>query len=106
MTGEVRSHILGVKQPGGASKAHKELATGNRPGEISQFEFPGNIQKGEIEMAEILTKNWWLVVLRGVLAILFGIVAFVWPGTTLEVLVLFFGAYALADGIFSIAAGI
>jgi len=57
-------------------------------------------------MAEILTRNWWLVVLRGVLAILFGVVAFVWPGPTLEALVLLFGAYALVDGVFAIASGI
>jgi uncharacterized membrane protein HdeD (DUF308 family) len=57
-------------------------------------------------MVKTLTQNWWLIVLRGVLAILFGIVAFVWPGPTLEVLVLFFGAYALVDGIFALAAGI
>src|SRR6478672_4133796 len=57
-------------------------------------------------MADILTRNWWLIVLRGVLAILFGIVAFVWPGPTLEALVLIFGAYALVDGIFLVATGI
>jgi uncharacterized membrane protein HdeD (DUF308 family) len=56
-------------------------------------------------VADILTKSWWLVVLRGVLAIVFGIVAFVWPGPTLEALVLLFGAYMLVDGIFAIAAG-
>src|SRR6476469_5554684 len=57
-------------------------------------------------MAQTLTQNWWLVVLRGALAILFGIAAFIWPGTTLQVLVLLFGAYALVDGIFALAAGI
>jgi len=46
------------------------------------------------------------LVLRGVLAILFGILAFIWPGPTLEVLVLIFGAYALVDGIFLVATGI
>src|SRR3954465_16085960 len=53
-----------------------------------------------------LTRNWWVPLVRGIAAILFGIVAFVWPGPTLEVLVLFFGAYALVDGIFALAAGI
>jgi uncharacterized membrane protein HdeD (DUF308 family) len=57
-------------------------------------------------MAEILTRNWWLVVLRGVLAVVFGIAAFIWPGPTLAALVLLFGAYALVDGIFAIGAGI
>jgi uncharacterized membrane protein HdeD (DUF308 family) len=53
-----------------------------------------------------LARNWWLLALRGVLAIIFGVVAFIWPGTTLAVLVLLFGAYALVDGIFSVIAGI
>jgi len=57
-------------------------------------------------MADILTRNWWLVVVRGVAAILFGISAFIWPSLTLEVLVLLFGAYALVDGVFAIAAGV
>jgi uncharacterized membrane protein HdeD (DUF308 family) len=53
-----------------------------------------------------LARNWWLLAIRGVLAILFGIAAFVWPGLTLAVLVILFGAYAVVDGIFAIIAGI
>jgi uncharacterized membrane protein HdeD (DUF308 family) len=44
--------------------------------------------------------------IRGIAAILFGIAAFLWPGLTIAVLVLLFGAYALVDGIFAIIAGI
>lgn len=51
-------------------------------------------------------RNWWVFLVRGVAAILFGIGAFVWPGLTLAVLVYLFGAYALLDGIVSIVAGI
>lgn len=51
-----------------------------------------------------LTRNWWAVALRGVLAILYGVMAFVLPGLTLEILVLFFGAYMLVDGVFTMFA--
>ncbi len=57
-------------------------------------------------MAEQLHRNWWLVALRGVLAIVFGVLAFIWPGITLMVLVLLFGAYALVDGIFAVIAAL
>jgi uncharacterized membrane protein HdeD (DUF308 family) len=57
-------------------------------------------------MVALLARNWWLMAIRGVAAILFGIAAFLWPGLTLSVLVLMFGAYALVDGIFAIVAGI
>jgi uncharacterized membrane protein HdeD (DUF308 family) len=57
-------------------------------------------------MITILARNWWLLAIRGVAAILFGIGAFLWPGITLTVLVLLFGAYALVDGIFAVVAGI
>lgn len=50
-----------------------------------------------------LAKNWWLVLLRGIVSILFGIVAFVWPGLTLVTLVLFYGAFALVDGVIALA---
>jgi uncharacterized membrane protein HdeD (DUF308 family) len=53
-----------------------------------------------------LARNWWLLAIRGAAAILFGIGAFLWPGITLAVLVLLFGAYSLVDGIFAVIAGI
>src|SRR6266568_4732195 len=46
-----------------------------------------------------ISRNWWIMTVRGVVSILFGIMAFAWPGLTAIVLVLLFGAYALVDGI-------
>src|SRR3712207_2895613 len=57
-------------------------------------------------MLDSIARNWWVLAVRGVAAILFGIAAFIWPGITLSVLVLLFGAYALVDGIFAVVAGI
>jgi uncharacterized membrane protein HdeD (DUF308 family) len=53
-----------------------------------------------------LTRNWWLVALRGLLAILFGLIAFVWPGATWLALILLFGVYAVVDGIFAMISGV
>src|SRR6266496_3730098 len=49
-----------------------------------------------------LAKHWWLLLLRGICAILFGVLTFVWPGITLLTLVLLYGAYALADGVLAL----
>ncbi len=57
-------------------------------------------------MVRSLSQNWWLVVLRGILAILFGLAAFVWPGITWLTLVVMFGIYALIDGIVAIGTGL
>jgi uncharacterized membrane protein HdeD (DUF308 family) len=57
-------------------------------------------------MLDLLTRRWWLVTLRGVAVILFGILAFAWPELTLLTLVLLFGAYVLIDGILGIVSGI
>ena len=56
-------------------------------------------------MARVLSQNWWLVVLRGALAILFGLAAFIWPGITLLTLIVLFGVYAIADGLIAIWTG-
>lgn len=53
-------------------------------------------------MLDLLTRTWWLLALRGALAILFGILALVWPNITLQALIIFFGAYALVDGLFTL----
>jgi uncharacterized membrane protein HdeD (DUF308 family) len=57
-------------------------------------------------MLEQLARHWWLVALRGALAVVFGIVALIWPGITIAALVFLFGAYALVDGVFAIAGAI
>jgi uncharacterized membrane protein HdeD (DUF308 family) len=53
-----------------------------------------------------LSRWWWTYILRGVLAIIFGIIAFVSPPATIAALVLLFGAWALVDGVFDIVAAI
>jgi uncharacterized membrane protein HdeD (DUF308 family) len=53
-----------------------------------------------------LSDRWWAIAIRGVVALLFGILAFVWPGITLLALVMLFAAYAILDGVFSIIAAI
>lgn len=53
-----------------------------------------------------LAENWWLLLLRGLAAIAFGVIAFFWPGITLVALTYLFGAYAIVDGVFAIWAAI
>jgi uncharacterized membrane protein HdeD (DUF308 family) len=53
-----------------------------------------------------LAENWWLLLLRGVAAIAFGVLAFAWPGITLVVLTYMWGLYAISDGILALWAAI
>jgi uncharacterized membrane protein HdeD (DUF308 family) len=57
-------------------------------------------------MSSMLARNWWVVALRGVLSILFGLAALFFTGPAILSLVILFSAYMLADGIFAIAAGV
>jgi uncharacterized membrane protein HdeD (DUF308 family) len=55
---------------------------------------------------ETLARNWWVLVIRGVFAIIFGILAFVLPDATVFALVILFGAYMAVDGIMAIVTAI
>ncbi len=57
-------------------------------------------------LIETLKRHWWVPVIRGIAAIVFGVIAFVYPGLTVAVLVLLFGAWVLVDGIFRVIGAI
>ena len=57
-------------------------------------------------MLHALAKNWWLLLIRGLVGILFGVLAIAWPGLTLLFLAILYGAFALADGILAVSAAI
>jgi uncharacterized membrane protein HdeD (DUF308 family) len=56
-------------------------------------------------IVDAFARNWWVLLIRGILAVLFGLMAFVLPGVTLVTLVLLYGVYALADGIAALWVG-
>src|SRR5215212_5544540 len=53
-----------------------------------------------------LAGNWWAFLARGIAAVLFGLVVFFWPRETPFDLLVFFGSYALVDGILALVAGL
>jgi uncharacterized membrane protein HdeD (DUF308 family) len=55
-----------------------------------------------ITSTQVSRHYWWLMAIRGLLAVLFGLAALVWPRLTLFVLVILFGAYALVDGVMTV----
>jgi uncharacterized membrane protein HdeD (DUF308 family) len=57
-------------------------------------------------MLSVISRRWWVLLLRGICAIALGIATFVWPGVTLVALVWLFAAFALTDGIASVILGI
>ncbi len=57
-------------------------------------------------MLALLARNWWLIALRGALFVLFGLMAFLWPGLSLLTLVILYGVFAFVDGIVALAAAI
>jgi len=66
----------------------------------------GSVMNGlEKHFAAILSRSWWMLLLRGILAIVFGVLTWMQPGISLAALVLLFGAYILADGILGVWSG-
>ena len=57
-------------------------------------------------LRHIVAQHWWVMLLRGIVAILFGVIAFLWPGITLASLGLLIGVSCVFDGIAAIAAGL
>src|SRR5947209_5872433 len=57
-------------------------------------------------LIETLKRHWWVPVIRGIAAIVFGVIAFAYPGLTVAVLVLLFGAWVLVDGVFRVIGAI
>jgi uncharacterized membrane protein HdeD (DUF308 family) len=57
-------------------------------------------------LGEALARNWWLIALRGVLGMIFGVIALVMPVATILALVLLFSAYMVVDGAIAIYAAI
>lgn len=55
--------------------------------------------------APMVSGNRWVLLLRGVAAVFFGLSTLIWPGLTLAVLVIIYGAYAVVDGAFAVVAG-
>jgi len=53
-----------------------------------------------------LAENWLLLLLRGIVTIAFGVLAFIWPGLSLLTLIFLWGAYAIADGVFALGAAL
>ena len=57
-------------------------------------------------MLDLLARFWWALALRGLFAVLFGLLAIFMPHKTLLVLVLLFGVYAFLDGIFDLVSAV
>jgi uncharacterized membrane protein HdeD (DUF308 family) len=55
-----------------------------------------------VALLRALADNWWLLLLRGIAAIAFGILAFMWPVLTLLTLIFLWGAYAVVDGVLAL----
>ncbi|MET4684964.1 HdeD family acid-resistance protein [Brevundimonas faecalis] len=53
-----------------------------------------------------LHRSWWLLLLRGIAAVAFGALTFVWPQISLLTLILVYGIYAVADGVLALIAAV
>lgn len=94
--------------PAGSDPAYQGAKPGTYPADAegSALFAADSIFAPSDAMSAVLAQNWWMIALRGLFAILFGVIAILLPGVTLAALVLLFAAYMLVDGILAIAAGV
>jgi uncharacterized membrane protein HdeD (DUF308 family) len=57
-------------------------------------------------MLDRMSRDWWIIALQGIAAVIFGVLAIIWPGITLLALVFLFAAYALVDGVLALIRGV
>jgi len=75
-------------------------SAGNPPSYLS----PAEVRNEALRRT--LAQNWWAIALRGLFAVIFGLLTFVLPAITIATLVILFAAYMLVDGVFAIVAGV
>jgi uncharacterized membrane protein HdeD (DUF308 family) len=92
-------------------KSSSNRQTGRQPGldweyimASTKMNSPSDVQYNAA--GDLLAQNWWLFTLRGVLGIIFGLIALIFPGATILSLVIFFSAYMLVDGVFGIISAV
>ncbi len=68
--------------------------------------FGGELSPGRDLLVALLARNWWAIGVRGVLAIVFGLIALFLPGATMLSLVIVFAIYAFVDGVFGIVSAV
>lgn len=59
-----------------------------------------------VALFPVLGQRWWMLLIRGIAAILFGVAAFTWPGLTILILTTIFGVYAIVDGVLALIVGV
>jgi uncharacterized membrane protein HdeD (DUF308 family) len=57
-------------------------------------------------MLDLFARNWWVYVIRGAVALIFGMYAWFMPGLAMKILLTFFGIFVLIEGIFAIIGSI
>ena len=57
-------------------------------------------------MLDVIASGWWMLLIRGLAAIVFGVLTFFWPGITLLILIILFAAHAVVDGAMAIGMGL
>lgn len=93
--------------PSGGPAASAPASSAPSPAATAVAPQPPPIRgSGDAAMCAVLAENWWAVAVRGVLGILFGLIALLAPGPTILSLVLLFSAYMLVDGVFGIVAAV